>query len=310
MSKRIASRAVSRAGWLAAGLLLALAGLAAWSWPRLNWRAQLVGRKIQGEFSLVSWSTVARCLYPHRYRPRESPERRPALRAQIHPQAQGDPPCPVQLSTPVGSFWTRQGEEDLIAHLLGEQLDDHIYQRDPVAVRTGDVVLDVGGHLGTFTRIALRQGARLVVAFEPEPVNRSCFQRTFQNEIAEKRVALVEAAAWSEPGELKFTLWSGNSAGGSSVLTHPGSTVAVPAVTIDDTVERLGLKRVDFIKLDIEGAERHALRGARRTLARFGPRVVACVYHSFDDPLVVPQRILEARPSYHWFATWSQAYFY
>lgn len=299
-----------RTGWLAAGLLLALVGLTAWFWPRLNWRAQLVHRKIQGEFSLVSWSEVAHCLYPHRYRPRESPVGRSALRGQIRPQAEGDPPCPVQLSTPIGSFWARRGEEDLFAHLLGEQLEDHIYQRDPVTVRPGDVVLDVGGHLGTFTRIALRQGARLVVAFEPEPVNRSCFQRTFQSEIAEKRVVLVEAAAWSEPGELKFTIWPDNSAGASSVLTHPGSSVAVPAVTIDDTVDRLGLERVDFIKLDIEGAERHALRGARRTLARFGPRVVACVYHLFDDPLVVPQRILEARPSYQKFTTWSQAYFY
>ena len=51
---------------VAAALLLVLVGLAAWFWPQLDWRTQLVRRKFQGELSLVSWSEVARCLYPQR----------------------------------------------------------------------------------------------------------------------------------------------------------------------------------------------------------------------------------------------------
>ena len=49
---------------------------------------------------------------------------------------------------------------------------------------------------GTFTRIALRHGARHVVAVEPDPVNAACFARTFAPEIAGGRVRLVVAAAW------------------------------------------------------------------------------------------------------------------
>jgi FkbM family methyltransferase len=50
-------------------------------------------------------------------------------------------------------------------------------------VESGDVVIDVGGHLGTFTRFALDHGARQVVGLEPEPRNVACFRRTFDREI-------------------------------------------------------------------------------------------------------------------------------
>ena len=63
-------------------------------------------------------------------------------------------------------------------------------------MREGDVVIDVGADLGTFTRIALQRGARLVIAVEPDPVNAACFLRAFAKEIADGRVRLVEAAAW------------------------------------------------------------------------------------------------------------------
>ena len=84
----------------------------------------------------------------------------------------------------------------------------------------------------------------------------------------------------------------------------------MPAVTIDETVEHLGLDRVDFVKMDIEGSERYALKGAHRTLSRFGPRMALCIYHREDDRELIPQIVLEARPSYRVDTTRDQAYFY
>ena len=72
-----------------------------------------------------------------------------------------------------------------------EQAGGDIYEQRTVSVRDSDVVIDVGAHLGTFTRIALRHGARLVVAVEPDPVNAACFERTFAPEIAGGRVRLA-----------------------------------------------------------------------------------------------------------------------
>ncbi len=73
----------------------------------------------------------------------------------------------------------------------------------------------------------------------------------------------------------------------------------MPVTTIDDTVEALGLERVDFIKMDIEGAERQALRGARRTIARWKPSLSICAYHRPDDAEAIPAVVRNARPDYH-----------
>ena len=70
------------------------------------------------------------------------------------------------------------------------------------------------------------------------------------------------------------------------------------AVTIDAVVAELGLPSVDFIKMDIEGAERNALRGARRVLKEFGPKMAVSIYHREDDPEVIPEVVLGARPGY------------
>ena len=67
---------------------------------------------------------------------------------------------------------------------------------------------------------------------------------------------------------------------------------------LDDIVDDLGLDRVDVIKMDIEGAERVALQGARRTIRRFRPRMAICTYHRIDDPRAVPEQVLAIRSDY------------
>src|SRR5262249_32601828 len=63
--------------------------------------------------------------------------------------------------------------------------------------------------------------------------------------------------------------------------------ISISVLRIDDVVDQLGLSRVDFLKSDIEGAERHALVGAQKTLQKFGPRMALCIYHLPDDPEVI-----------------------
>ena len=50
-----------------------------------------------------------------------------------------------------------------------------------------------------------------------------------------------------------------------------GETIQLPVTTVDAVIADLKLERVDFIKMDIEGSEPQALRGASGTLARFRP---------------------------------------
>jgi FkbM family methyltransferase len=184
----------------------------------------------------------------------------------------------------------------LLEFIFDEQLRLRIYRNDLVHVSEGDTVLDVGSHLGTFTASALNDGAGRVVAIEPEPFNIACFKRTFDAEIQEGRVILVEAAASDRPGTLSFSPMSDGLSAWSKVAED--GELVVEAVTIDEVVDRLGLDRVDFVKMDIEGSERQALAGAREVLARFAPRMALAAYHDPGDPEALAQIALSAHSAY------------
>ena len=74
--------------------------------------------------------------------------------------------------------------------------------------------------------------------------------------------------------------------------------VKVPLTTIDRLVAELGLERVDYIKMDIEGAEQRAIRGAAATIATFHPRLSLSAYHVPDDPVKIPELVRQAWPGY------------
>jgi FkbM family methyltransferase len=139
-------------------------------------------------------------------------------------------------------------------------------------VQSGDVVVDVGAHVGTFGDDALRRGASKVILIEPDPVNVECIRRNFAQEIAGGRVIVVPEGAWSSRSTLKFSTGVSNSGTGSFVVQEEGSkTLSIPVRPLDDILAGLGIGKIDYIKIDIEGAEREALKGARQTLRRWRP---------------------------------------
>jgi FkbM family methyltransferase len=208
-----------------------------------------------------------------------------------------------QLKTGGRSFWIRRTGNDmdgktLLAYLIGEQ--EWIGQSDPGAtVRKGDWVIDVGAHVGVFTDRALRLGAEKVFMVEPDPINVECLKRNFSQEIASGRVVLIAEGAWSSKGSIDLNLGVANSGTGSMMYKEAGAkTVSVPVRPIDDMVAEYKAPRIDFIKMDIEGAERHALKGAAETLKRWRPRMALDSYHLPDDAVVLPQVIFAANPNY------------
>ncbi len=67
----------------------------------------------------------------------------------IHREQVDEGACPVQWETPFGLLWGRQSDHELLIFLMQEQFFRRIYERDPVTIRQGDVVIDAGANLGT-----------------------------------------------------------------------------------------------------------------------------------------------------------------
>lgn len=112
-------------------------------------------------------------------------------------------------------------------------------------VRPGDVVLDLGGNIGAFGRVAVDAGA-LVVALEPEPDNADLYREN----VPEAEV--YEAAVAAEEGHAP--LWLGRSTASYSLDARRGRNyyVTVRTVTLPQLVREF---KPTVIKADIEGAE-------------------------------------------------------
>lgn len=202
--------------------------------------------------------------------------------------------------TEQGPFWI-SGNPGMapFTRELAEQAIGY-YEGDGLGVRPGDIVLDCGAHYGSYTRRALKAGARLVVAIEPEPDNLECLRRNLAAEIEQGRVILYSKGVWDRAESLPLHLDLTNSGGHSVVMGGASSPASkrISLTTIDAVVSELRLPRVDYIKMDIEGAEQRALAGARETLKRFKPRMAVAVYHLTGDAVAIPRIVTGINPAY------------
>lgn len=205
-----------------------------------------------------------------------------------------------QWQTPRGIFWTPAKSRYGLHFHLAEQ-ERNIYGTGKHFIQKGDVVLDCGANIGTFTRKALDSGASKVIAIEPAPENLECLRRTFAGEIKSGRVVLVPKGVWHRQDSLPMNIDETNSAADSFVMKPKGSVQTknrMELTTIDKLVQDLKLDRVDFVKMDIEGSETNALTGGRATLAKHHPRLSVCVYHRADHPESVPKAVKAASAKY------------
>ncbi|WP_301846944.1 FkbM family methyltransferase [uncultured Parabacteroides sp.] len=164
-----------------------------------------------------------------------------------------------------------------------------------VCVKEDDIVIDAGAWIGDFSAYAAAKGAK-VYAFEPASNTYAVLSKTaYLNGI--NRIIPQKKGLGDENREVLLSL-SENSGANSISLKRGTKTERIEVVTIDSFVLNNKLDRIDFIKADIEGAEREMLRGARYTLQKYAPKLAICTYHKPDDPIVLEKIILESNPKY------------
>ncbi len=284
-----------------AGVLLVIAGAS----ESGRWRLDVLRLKLTGELPMFSWTEVFSGLRLCSW----GPCHRSLIVGEVaFAEFDANNPCPVLWNTPSGPMRGLIEDRSVLEHFLTRSWIAH---PESPRVQPGDIVLEIGAWLGAFTRSALDQGASLVVAFEPEPINRSCFEQNFADEIEQGRVVVIAAAAWDRAGRVKLANVGPLNAEGSRkgfAVANDGP-IEADSVTIDETVERLELERVNFINMDIEGGELYALRGALRTIQRFHPVIVSCIHHLPGDRKRIPESVLEMESRYDLQMTDLQGFF-
>lgn len=107
-----------------------------------------------------------------------------------------------------------------------------------------------------------------------------------------KELEIIPLALWDRKEKLVFTenVAAPYSSGINPPLNKNGSeqNFTVDAISIDEYVSENNIEKVDFIKMDIEGAEMKALKGAEQTLIKFRPQLAISIYHSNNDMQDIP----------------------
>ena len=191
------------------------------------------------------------------------------------------------LLLPYKHLWlaiTKEGKfflhspKDILATLREIHSSKHGYFRY-FGIEEGEVVVDVGANIGQITLpMAQRTGKEgKVIAIEPDPENLFLLKLNlsgFDN------VRIVENCVWNCKERLK--LYRHYISVAHSVIYRSDEYIEVEADTLDNIVSSLGIEKIDFLKIDAEGAGIEILQGAENVL-KTTKKVVVSAYHLRQD---------------------------
>lgn len=133
-------------------------------------------------------------------------------------------------------------------------------------VRKNDMVIDIGANIGNYTMLSAKNGAN-VFAFEPNSeTSRLCRVNVLLNRF--KNVTVSDVAVSNKKGTALFHLQSIGKSGVSSLVnpTDGARSVQVETDTLDLFTKKAGIEKINFLKIDVEGAEGMVLTGAKKLL--------------------------------------------
>ena len=185
-------------------------------------------------------------------------------------------------------------------------IEQYAYQtadKKVVFAEEGDIVLDVGacwGDTALYFASCVGENGK-VYSFEFIPDNIKLFSINMSlNPGLLSRIELIQNPVSDISGNMIYFKDNGP---GSKIKPEPfkDQTGSTATIAIDDFVEKNRLSKVDFIKMDIEGAEPAALRGAIETIKKHRPKLAIAIYHSMRDFVNIPNWILDLNLGYELF---------
>jgi FkbM family methyltransferase len=147
-------------------------------------------------------------------------------------------------------------------------------------VNRNEVFIDVGAHVGKYSLpIAKQHPDSTVIAIEPaKDTFLALTEGIRKNKL--KNIIPLNIAAYSTSKNVKLFVLEVH--GSSTLIDDYAKYLSkriirideVNARPLDDIVEKVGLNRIDWVKIDVEGAELHVLRGFKNSIAKFKPRII------------------------------------
>ncbi len=177
-------------------------------------------------------------------------------------------------------------------------LEQYAYQ-NIIAVRPDDVVIDCGGCWGDTALYFASKGAKDIYVFEFVKSNLEIMNKNISlNNRYSDKINIIQNPVWNQSNVSLSYIDRGP---GSRVGKYDEYENKIKTLTIDDLVKLKKISKVDFIKMDIEGAEIQALEGAEETIKKFKPKLAISAYHKSDDLVAIPKLIQSIRDDYSFY---------
>lgn len=128
------------------------------------------------------------------------------------------------------------------------------YTRKFYNIESGDIVFDIGANVGSFSIFAAKKGAK-VIAFEPDPYNLRYIKKNISINNLEDLVIIYPFAVSNIEGVANLSINDNHACGSIFDKTNMEKILEVNTITIDKVVEELKIDKINFLKIDVEGAE-------------------------------------------------------
>ena len=165
----------------------------------------------------------------------------------------------------------------------------------------GDVILDGGVSEDINSQIAfiktIGSGGKYF-GFEPDPTGFCIANESIKKSASYDNYELIPLGLWHRRDKLLFEMLG---QGTCATKIKKENSIECDVLPVDEFVESRDLNKVDFIKLDIEGAEFNALKGAIKTITKFRPKLAISLYHQLQDLYFIPLFLKEICIDYEFY---------